>query len=96
MLLKLLALSQGLLAEDMEDVKTVPVKQKVRPALPEPALPPRVPTAAKTLLLFDFDKTLTDYDAGDLSLADPVICQSLHVRTSARIRATEAAMLAHW
>ena len=55
---------QGLHADEMGDVVALPVKQKTRPALPEPALPPRAPSAAKTLLLFDFDKTLTDWDAG--------------------------------
>ena len=69
---------QGLHADEMEDVKAVPVKPRIRPAVQEPALPPRVPSAAKTLLLFDFDKTLTDWDAGAASAS----CQHLHARTA--------------
>ena len=66
---------QGLHADEMEDVKAVPVKQRIRPAVQEPALPPRMPSAAKTLLLFDFDKTLTDWDAGAaLSLMPAPAC----------------------
>ena len=54
---------QGLDIEHSQDARAEPARRSKGQAH-EAALPPRSPTAARTLLQCDFDKTLTDWDAG--------------------------------
>lgn len=64
--------AQGLDIEHSQDAKAEPARRSKGQAH-EAALPPRSPTAARTLLLCDFDKTLTDWDAGG-GVADCCAC----------------------
>ena len=69
---------QGLDIEHSMDAKAAQPARRHRAQPQEAPLPPRSPTAARTLLLCDFDQTLTNWDAGALTAAEPALA-CMHV-----------------